>query len=203
MRWFQCCTKVWWGVEVLPHCKTRDKWDKELKIEIPSDDWCNICKIQQPAVDALQMFSSLQLGSGVPKRGESRLRCSCGLSVVCPQCCHVGISWKHHYFHRSNSQYLGMYVLSPSHNRLVTHRYDADSLDNGTLPTDKSKTMEKSVEDLSKSASNSPTHSAPKTSKAFAVRWGRLWTECPNVMMSADVSVLHMSVFTDIYNAGS
>ncbi|XP_031700073.1 formin-like protein 1 isoform X3 [Anarrhichthys ocellatus] len=47
--------------------------------------------------------------------------------------------------------------------------YEADTLDNGTVPTDK-KTLEKSVEDLSRSASNSPTHSASKASKAFTVR---------------------------------
>ncbi|KAF7665194.1 hypothetical protein LDENG_00149920 [Lucifuga dentata] len=52
--------------------------------------------------------------------------------------------------------------------------YDTDCLDNGTLPTDKGKIMEKSLEDLSKSASNSPTHSASKTSKAFTVRFDSL-----------------------------
>lgn len=91
-----------------------------------------------------------------------------------------------------------MYILSPSHSHFpslyhnlthnlmnttvsyicmrvnsdsVTHRYDVDTLDNGTLPTDKGKTMDKSAEDLSRSASNSPTHSASKASKAFTVRW--------------------------------
>lgn len=85
-----------------------------------------------------------------------------------------------------------MYVLSPAHSHFpslyqtvttaisnicmrvnsdsVTHRYDVDTLDNGTLPTDKGKTMDKSAEDLSRSASNSPTHSASKASKAFTVR---------------------------------
>ena len=57
----------------------------------------------------------------------------------------------------------------------LTHRYDADSLDNGTLPADKSRTMDMSVEDLSKSASNSPTHGASKASKSFTVR--ERWNE--------------------------
>ncbi|XP_034049355.1 formin-like protein 1 [Thalassophryne amazonica] len=48
--------------------------------------------------------------------------------------------------------------------------YDVDGLENGAVPTDKSKMMEKSVEDLSKSATNSPTHGASKTSKGLTVR---------------------------------
>ncbi|KAM4624573.1 formin-like protein 1 [Polymixia lowei] len=48
--------------------------------------------------------------------------------------------------------------------------YDMDGFDNGTLPTDKGNPMEKSVEDLSRSSSNSPTHSASKAGKAFTVR---------------------------------
>ncbi|XP_028287712.1 formin-like protein 1 [Parambassis ranga] len=48
--------------------------------------------------------------------------------------------------------------------------YDMDAVDNGSLPADKGKNMDKSVEDLSRSASNSPTHSALKATKAFTVR---------------------------------
>lgn len=62
--------------------------------------------------------------------------------------------------------YVSVRVISAS----VTHRYDADTLDNGTLPTDKNKTLEKSAEDLNRSASNSPTHSGSKASKTFTVR---------------------------------
>lgn len=60
----------------------------------------------------------------------------------------------------------------------VIHRHDVDTLDNGTLPTDKSKIVDKSVEDLSRSASNSPTHSASKAGKAFTVRYGQsVWAD--------------------------
>lgn len=52
----------------------------------------------------------------------------------------------------------------------VTHRYDVDNLDNGSMPTNKGKNTEKSVEDLSRSASNSPSHSASKANKAFTSR---------------------------------
>lgn len=47
---------------------------------------------------------------------------------------------------------------------------DADSLDNGALSTEKVKPLDKPTEDLNKSATNSPTHSASKVSKAFTVR---------------------------------
>lgn len=52
----------------------------------------------------------------------------------------------------------------------VTHRNDVDTLDNGSVPASKGKNVEKSVEDLSRSASNSPSHSASKANKAFTVR---------------------------------
>lgn len=53
----------------------------------------------------------------------------------------------------------------------ASHRYDMDAVDNGSLPADKGKNMDKSLEDLSRSASNSPTHSALKATKAFTVRY--------------------------------
>lgn len=46
-----------------------------------------------------------------------------------------------------------------------------EGLDNGTPPTDKTKTLDKSFEDLSRSASNSPTHGASKTGRSFTARW--------------------------------
>lgn len=52
-----------------------------------------------------------------------------------------------------------------------THRYEVETVDNGTLPTDKGKTTDKPGEDLKRSASNSPTHSALKGGKAFTVRY--------------------------------
>ncbi|XP_046888077.1 formin-like protein 1 isoform X1 [Hypomesus transpacificus] len=52
--------------------------------------------------------------------------------------------------------------------------YDMESLDNGTLPTDKGKPLDKSVEDLSRSASNSPTHGASKTGRPFTTRFNSL-----------------------------
>lgn len=146
-------------------------------------------------VTKLKCIFSLQLGWGVPKRGKPRVRCSCGLSVLCSQCCHVGISLKRHYFsflELSSLNYVRLissaqplpftvsnnlmntttsYICTRVNSDSVTHRYDVDTLDNGTLPTDKGKAMDKSAEDLSRSASNSPTHSASKASKAFTVRW--------------------------------
>lgn len=56
------------------------------------------------------------------------------------------------------------------HRTAATRRSDADNLDNGSVPAHKGKNTEKSVEDLSRSASNSPSHGASKASKAFTVR---------------------------------
>ena len=127
------------------------------------------------------MCSFLQLGSGVPKWREPRLGCSCGLSVLCPQCCHVSTSLKQSSFISSTQpqQYHTSPYIKYHHGNIclnsdsVIYRYDVDNLDNGVLPTDKSKIVDKSVEDLSRSASNSPTHSASKASKGFTVRYGQ------------------------------
>ncbi|XP_035514262.1 formin-like protein 1 [Morone saxatilis] len=78
------------------------------------------------------------------------------------------IGWAEEFLNEEN-QGLDVLVdyLSFAHSAVT---YDADSLDNGSLPADKSKATDKSAEDLSRSASNSPTHSASKASKAFTVR---------------------------------
>ncbi|KAM3591799.1 uncharacterized protein V6R79_007705 [Siganus canaliculatus] len=47
---------------------------------------------------------------------------------------------------------------------------DVDTSDSGTPPPDKRKPLDRSTEDLSRSASNSPTHGSSKTGKGFAVR---------------------------------
>ncbi|KAG5854967.1 hypothetical protein ANANG_G00043700 [Anguilla anguilla] len=52
--------------------------------------------------------------------------------------------------------------------------YDMESMDNGGLPGDRGKPLDKSVEDLSKSASNSPTHGASKAARALTVRFNSL-----------------------------
>ncbi|KAJ8364623.1 hypothetical protein SKAU_G00134540 [Synaphobranchus kaupii] len=52
--------------------------------------------------------------------------------------------------------------------------YDMESVDNGGLPGDRGKSLDKSVEDLSKSASNSPTHGASKAARALTVRFNSL-----------------------------
>ncbi|KAM9837583.1 formin-like protein 1 [Aulostomus maculatus] len=79
---------------------------------------------------------------------------------------HIG--WAEEFLSEEN-QGLDVLVdyLSFAHSAVT---YEAETLDNGTLPTDKSRTTEKSLEDLSKSTSNSPTQSSTKTSKTFAVR---------------------------------
>ncbi|KAI3365015.1 hypothetical protein L3Q82_000951 [Scortum barcoo] len=82
------------------------------------------------------------------------------------------IGWAEEFLNEEN-QGLDVLVdyLSFAHSAVT---YDVDFLDNGTLPTDKSKTADKLAEDLSKSASNSPTHSASKASKTFTVRFNSL-----------------------------
>ncbi|XP_062298251.1 formin-like protein 1 [Scomber scombrus] len=79
---------------------------------------------------------------------------------------HIG--WAQEFLNEEN-QGLDVLVdyLSFAHSAVMC---DADSLDNGMLLSDKSRTLEMSVEDLSKSASNSPTHGSSKASKAFTVR---------------------------------
>ncbi|XP_041817963.1 formin-like protein 1 [Chelmon rostratus] len=78
------------------------------------------------------------------------------------------IGWAQEFLNEEN-QGLDVLVeyLSFAHSA-VTH--DVDALDNGTPPADKHKTVDKSAEDLSRSASNSPSHSASKASKTFTVR---------------------------------
>uniref|UniRef100_A0A3Q1C5V9 Formin-like 1a n=1 Tax=Amphiprion ocellaris TaxID=80972 RepID=A0A3Q1C5V9_AMPOC len=79
---------------------------------------------------------------------------------------HIG--WAQEFLNEEN-QGLNVLVdyLSFAHSAVT---YDVDALENGTPPTEKGKNVDKSVEDLSRSASNSPTHSASKASKAFTVR---------------------------------
>ncbi|XP_061087308.1 formin-like protein 1 isoform X2 [Conger conger] len=52
--------------------------------------------------------------------------------------------------------------------------YDMENLDNGVLSGDRGKSLDKSLEDLSKSASNSPTHGASKAARALTVRFNSL-----------------------------
>ncbi|KAI4807900.1 hypothetical protein KUCAC02_027675 [Chaenocephalus aceratus] len=82
------------------------------------------------------------------------------------------IGWAQEFLNEEN-QGLDVLVdyLSFAHSAVT---YDVDNLDNGVLPTDNSKIVDKSVEDLSRSASNSPTHSASKASKGFTVRFNSL-----------------------------
>uniref|UniRef100_A0AAQ5X0A1 Formin-like 1a n=1 Tax=Amphiprion ocellaris TaxID=80972 RepID=A0AAQ5X0A1_AMPOC len=71
---------------------------------------------------------------------------------------HIG--WAQEFLNEEN-QGLNVLVdyLSFAHSAVT---YDVDALENGTPPTEKGKNVDKSVEDLSRSASNSPTHSASK-----------------------------------------
>lgn len=80
---------------------------------------------------------------------------------------HIG--WAQEFLNEEN-QGLDVLVdyLSYAHSAAT---FDGESLDNGAVPTDtKVKPVDKSVEDLSKSATNSPVHSASKSSKTFTVR---------------------------------
>ncbi|XP_029382912.1 formin-like protein 1 [Echeneis naucrates] len=79
---------------------------------------------------------------------------------------HIG--WAQEFLSEEN-QGLDVLVdyLSVAHSAVS---YDGDTLDNGSVTTDRAKNIDKSVEDLSRSTSNSPSHSTSKTSKAFTVR---------------------------------
>uniref|UniRef100_A0A669CXU2 Formin like 1 n=1 Tax=Oreochromis niloticus TaxID=8128 RepID=A0A669CXU2_ORENI len=79
---------------------------------------------------------------------------------------HIG--WAQEFLNEEN-QGLDVLVdyLSVAHSAVT---YEVETVDNGTLPTDKGKTTDKPGEDLKRSASNSPTHSALKGGKAFTVR---------------------------------
>ncbi|MBN3296461.1 FMNL1 protein, partial [Amia calva] len=52
--------------------------------------------------------------------------------------------------------------------------YDMENVDNGGPVTEKTKPLEKSMEDLTKSAGNSPTHSANKATRHLTVRFNSL-----------------------------
>uniref|UniRef100_A0A665VHY2 Formin-like protein 1 n=1 Tax=Echeneis naucrates TaxID=173247 RepID=A0A665VHY2_ECHNA len=75
---------------------------------------------------------------------------------------HIG--WAQEFLSEEN-QGLDVLVdyLSVAHSAVS---YDGDTLDNGSVTTDRAKNIDKSVEDLSRSTSNSPSHSTSKTSKA-------------------------------------
>uniref|UniRef100_A0A665VHQ8 Formin-like protein 1 n=1 Tax=Echeneis naucrates TaxID=173247 RepID=A0A665VHQ8_ECHNA len=83
---------------------------------------------------------------------------------------HIG--WAQEFLSEEN-QGLDVLVdyLSVAHSAVS---YDGDTLDNGSVTTDRAKNIDKSVEDLSRSTSNSPSHSTSKTSKAFTVRFNSL-----------------------------
>ncbi|XP_062234892.1 formin-like protein 1 isoform X2 [Platichthys flesus] len=79
---------------------------------------------------------------------------------------HIG--WAQEFLNEENR---GLEVLvdylSHAHSAVTL---DADSLDGGSLPSDKTKSLDRSVEDVSRSASSSPSHSSTKTSKTFTAR---------------------------------
>ncbi|KAK7919450.1 hypothetical protein WMY93_010734 [Mugilogobius chulae] len=79
---------------------------------------------------------------------------------------HIG--WAQEFLNEEN-QGLDVLIdyLSYAHSATM---YDGEALDNGAVSADKVKPTDKSVEDVSKSATNSPSHGASKPSKGFTVR---------------------------------
>ena len=94
----------------------------------------------------------LQLGSGVPQRRQSRPGRPGGLSVHFPRRRLVRISPNRRRF-TSRSSVGRVFTWT------LTRRQEADTLDNGFLPSDTSKTPERSSEDLSRGTSESPSRS--------------------------------------------
>ncbi|KAM9425920.1 formin-like protein 1 isoform 1-T1 [Pholidichthys leucotaenia] len=149
--------------------KILSQYDSEKKWDLICDQ--ERFQVKNPPSAYLEKLKSLLDHGGVSRKFKRRVQESTQVLrelEISLRTNHIG--WAQEFLNEEN-QGLDVLVdyLSVA-NSVVT--CDVEALDNGSLSTDKGKTAEKSVEDLSRSASNSPTHSASKAGKTFTVRKG-------------------------------
>ncbi|GLD59998.1 formin-like protein 1, partial [Lates japonicus] len=147
--------------------KILSQYDSEKKWDLICDQ--ERFQVKNPPSAYLEKLKSYLDHGGVSRKFKRRVQESTQVLrelEISLRTNHIG--WAQEFLNEEN-QGLDVLVdyLSFAHSAVT---YDTDTLDNGSLPTDKGKTMDKSLEDLSRSASNSPSHSALKASKGFTVR---------------------------------
>ncbi|XP_076616292.1 formin-like 1b isoform X1 [Chaetodon auriga] len=147
--------------------KILSQYDNEKKWDLICDQ--ERFQVKNPPSAYLEKLKSYLDHGGVSRKFKRRVQESTQILrelEISLRTNHIG--WAQEFLNEEN-QGLDVLVeyLSFAHSA-VTH--DVDTLDNGTLPADKNKAVDKSAEDLSRSASNSPSHSASKASKTFTVR---------------------------------
>uniref|UniRef100_A0AAX7URD8 Formin-like 1a n=1 Tax=Astatotilapia calliptera TaxID=8154 RepID=A0AAX7URD8_ASTCA len=139
--------------------KILSQYDSEKKWDLICDQ--ERFQVKNPPSAYLEKLKSFVDHGGVSRKVyRSKLKSNILISSFC--------FWAQEFLNEEN-QGLDVLVdyLSVAHSAVT---YEVETVDNGTLPTDKGKTTDKPGEDLKRSASNSPTHSALKGGKAFTVR---------------------------------
>ncbi|XP_047465880.1 formin-like protein 1 isoform X2 [Mugil cephalus] len=150
--------------------KILSQYDNEKKWELICDQ--ERFQVKNPPSAYLEKLKSyLDHGGGVSRKFKRRVQESTQILrelEISLRTNHIG--WAQEFLNEEN-QGLDVLVdyLSVAHSTVT---YDTDAWDNGTLTTDRGKTIDKSAEDVNRSASNSPSHSTSKTSKSSTVRKG-------------------------------
>uniref|UniRef100_A0AAX7SGQ4 Formin-like 1a n=1 Tax=Astatotilapia calliptera TaxID=8154 RepID=A0AAX7SGQ4_ASTCA len=155
------CSKYKLNTMNLPPDKVKilSQYDSEKKWDLICDQ--ERFQVKNPPSAYLEKLKSFVDHGGVSRKVyRSKLKSNILISSFC--------FWAQEFLNEEN-QGLDVLVdyLSVAHSAVT---YEVETVDNGTLPTDKGKTTDKPGEDLKRSASNSPTHSALKGGKAFTVR---------------------------------
>ncbi|KAL3968103.1 thyroid receptor-interacting protein 6 [Sarotherodon galilaeus] len=147
--------------------KILSQYDSEKKWDLICDQ--ERFQVKNPPSAYLEKLKSFVDHGGVSRKFRRRVQESTQILrelEISLRTNHIG--WAQEFLNEEN-QGLDVLVdyLSVAHSAVT---YEVETVDNGTLPTDKGKTTDKPGEDLKRSASNSPTHSALKGGKAFTVR---------------------------------
>uniref|UniRef100_A0A3P8QTN9 Formin-like 1a n=1 Tax=Astatotilapia calliptera TaxID=8154 RepID=A0A3P8QTN9_ASTCA len=147
--------------------KILSQYDSEKKWDLICDQ--ERFQVKNPPSAYLEKLKSFVDHGGVSRKFRRRVQESTQVLrelEISLRTNHIG--WAQEFLNEEN-QGLDVLVdyLSVAHSAVT---YEVETVDNGTLPTDKGKTTDKPGEDLKRSASNSPTHSALKGGKAFTVR---------------------------------
>uniref|UniRef100_A0AAX7SPE0 Formin-like 1a n=1 Tax=Astatotilapia calliptera TaxID=8154 RepID=A0AAX7SPE0_ASTCA len=148
--------------------KILSQYDSEKKWDLICDQ--ERFQVKNPPSAYLEKLKSFVDHGGVSRKFRRRVQESTQVLrelEISLRTNHIG--WAQEFLNEEN-QGLDVLVdyLSVAHSAVT---YEVETVDNGTLPTDKGKTTDKPGEDLKRSASNSPTHSALKGGKAFTVRY--------------------------------
>ncbi|KAG7472959.1 formin 1 isoform X1 [Solea senegalensis] len=151
--------------------KILGQYDNEKKWDLICDQ--ERFQVKNPPSAYLEKLKSYLDHGGVSRKFKRRVQESTQILrelEISLRTNHIG--WAQEFLNQENR---GLDVLvdylSFAHSAVT---YDTDSLDNCSVPADKHKSTEKSLEDVSRSASNSPSHGASKSSKGFTSRFHSL-----------------------------